>query len=134
MRVLLDTNVWFAALRLETGFCAVLYRECILKHQIILSEYILKELRPHLVEKARLSSSKLDELFTILRSSCVMVEPQELPGDSCRDINDVPILGTAMAGRAEVIVTGDKDLLTIRKFRDTLIMSPREFHTQFMTR
>ena len=37
------------------------------------------------------------------------------------------MLATAIAGKADVIVTGDEDLLVLKKFRGIKILSPRQF-------
>jgi predicted nucleic acid-binding protein len=52
---------------------------------------------------------------------------------SCRDPDDLPVLGTAVAGNANVLVTGDDDLLTLREFQGMAILSPREFHDRYLT-
>ena len=41
--------------------------------------------------------------------------------------DDDAILGTAVAGNADCIVTGDSDLLVLDRFRDVDIISPSEF-------
>jgi predicted nucleic acid-binding protein len=45
----------------------------------------------------------------------------------CRDADDDVVLGTAIAGRCDAIVTGDKDLLDLGGYRDIPIVSPRAF-------
>ena len=45
----------------------------------------------------------------------------------CRDPDDDAILGTAVAGNADCIVTGDSDLLVLERFQDVDIISPSEF-------
>lgn len=118
--------------QLEHGFCANLFRECVLKHELILSEHILTELRRHLAGKTRLTTEKLDQIGQTLRATCVMVEPAPLPADSCRDADDVAILGSAIAGKADAVVTGDKDLLILKTFQSIPILTPREFHNRFV--
>jgi predicted nucleic acid-binding protein len=48
--------------------------------------------------------------------------------DACRDPDDLPVLGTSVAGQADYLVTGDQDLLTLRSFHGVAIVSPREFY------
>jgi len=48
-------------------------------------------------------------------------------GPACRDPNDDHVIATALAIRAEVIVTGDKDLLTLSRFQTVRIITAREF-------
>jgi putative PIN family toxin of toxin-antitoxin system len=45
----------------------------------------------------------------------------------CRDPKDNPVLECAVAGNADCIVTGDKDLLSLKSFRKISILTPREF-------
>jgi len=37
------------------------------------------------------------------------------------------VLATALAGKADMIVTGDEDLLVLKEFRGIRILSPRQF-------
>lgn len=45
----------------------------------------------------------------------------------CRDPRDNKILDTAQQGKADFIVTGDKDLLILKNFHDTEIIPPKSF-------
>ena len=45
----------------------------------------------------------------------------------CRDAEDDPILGTAVAARCDLLVTGDKDLLELGDYQTIPIVSPRGF-------
>ena len=56
-----------------------------------------------------------------------IVEPVTFETQICRDPDDDAILGTAVAGDATCIVTGDSDLLIIERFGDVDIVSPSEF-------
>lgn len=53
--------------------------------------------------------------------------PAAVEPGSCRDASDEIVLGAAVAGRAHVIVSGDKDLLTLGRFHSVRIVTPREF-------
>jgi predicted nucleic acid-binding protein len=55
-----------------------------------------------------------------------MVKPEPLPKRVCRDPDDDVVLATAVAGRADFIVTGDDDLLVLKRFRGIRILSPRQ--------
>lgn len=56
-----------------------------------------------------------------------MIDPVPLSPDICRDPEDVKILGLAVAGSANYIVTGDKDLLVLKEFQGIPILNPRAF-------
>lgn len=48
---------------------------------------------------------------------------------ACRDADDDKILETALAGRAECIVSGDQDLLMLHPFQGIAIVTPAAFRT-----
>ncbi|HLY26796.1 MAG TPA: putative toxin-antitoxin system toxin component, PIN family [Aggregatilineales bacterium] len=56
-----------------------------------------------------------------------IVAPVELPTDVVRDPKDVAVLACALGGNAQYIVTGDDDLLTLKKYRNISIVSPTQF-------
>ncbi|MFN4218356.1 MAG: putative toxin-antitoxin system toxin component, PIN family [Candidatus Bipolaricaulia bacterium] len=58
-----------------------------------------------------------------------VVPPVQLDHTVCRDPDDDVILGTALAGNAVCIVTGDKDLLVLRRYGSVDIVSPAQFST-----
>jgi putative PIN family toxin of toxin-antitoxin system len=51
-------------------------------------------------------------------------------GAACRDPNDDHVIATALAVKADAIVTGDKDLLTLGQFRAVRIVTARDFLTE----
>jgi uncharacterized protein len=126
MRLVLDTNVLIAAL-ITRGVCADLLEHCVLRHTIISSEVILSELRKHLAGKFKYSAEEADEAVDLLRSQMEIVVPRELEEPVCRDRDDDWILGTAIAGDVECIVTGDKDILIIGHYRGIETVSPSDF-------
>ena len=58
---------------------------------------------------------------------CEFIEPARLRERVCRDKDDDVVLATALAGKADVIVTGDDDLPALKAFRGIRILSPRRF-------
>ena len=61
------------------------------------------------------------------RETSEVVEPATFDRQICRDPDDDAILGTAVAGNADCIVTGDSDLLVLERFQGVDIVSPSEF-------
>ena len=58
-------------------------------------------------------------------ASCVGVEGGVF--GICRDPKDGMIVGCAVNSRAKIIVSGDRDLLVLGKYRSVRILSPREY-------
>ena len=125
MRVVLDTNVFIAAV-VADGLCRDLVRVRLLPHTLIISEPLLHELRTILRAKFAVDPVELP-LLAQLNEEAEIVTPAELRGGVCRDEDDDVVLATALAGKEDVIVTGDEDLLVLKKFRGIEILSPRQF-------
>jgi len=127
MKVVLDTNVLLAAFGTR-GLCEALLEVCLESHEIVISDHILTELRKHLVGKFKMPTRQADEIVSFLRAHSTLVKPTKLSKNACRDSDDIPVLGTAVAGGAESLVTGDDDLLSLKHFQQISILSPRAFY------
>jgi putative PIN family toxin of toxin-antitoxin system len=132
MRVLLDSNVLIAAL-ITQGVCADLFDHCVRQHQIVASQFILKEVEGHLRKKFRFSEAEVYEAMDLLQGVIHLIEPVSLKEPICRDLNDDIILATSLAGNVDCIVSGDKDLTDLGNFEGIPIFKPSEF-TAFETR
>ena len=126
MRIVLDTNVFVAAYATH-GLCQSILELCLDRHDIFVSRGLLVEIRRNLVKKIRLPASVAEEIVRFITSKSALVEPDVHEPNACRDPDDVLILGTATAARADFIVTGDQDLLVLKKFRGIAIASPTTF-------
>ena len=125
MRIVFDTNVLFAAF-VTYGACAGLYEECLLGGQIVVSRFILEELREKLLTKAKLSLMEVKDVINAVSADAEVLEPQPLTIPVCRDADDDWILAAALAGKADALVTGDKDLLVLKRYEGIPILAPRD--------
>ena len=126
-RVVTDTNVLVSAVLSPGGASDRLVVHVNNRHTIILCEAILDELLNTLINKFRYSFALAYELIEGLREIAEIVEPATFDTQICRDPDDDAILGTAIAGNADCIVTGDNDLLVLERFQGVDIISPSEF-------
>lgn len=126
MRVIIDSNVAIAAVA-SHGLCKVLLEQCLEQHQIILCEGIIGEIGRKLESKLRVPAPVIAEYLRVLRSNAEMHEPETVPEAACRDRDDLMILGLVSPGRADVVVTGDKDLLLLGAYKAAQIVTPRAF-------
>ena len=126
MRVVLDSNVVIAALAAR-GLCTDVFEYCLFEHSLILSDALLHEIYHNLCKKIKISSLKAEQVRQFLITKAEIVKAAVLSPDACRDPDDIMVLGTAVAGNADVIVTGDDDLLILKKIYEIPILSPRGF-------
>jgi len=98
-----------------------------MQHQLFASQYILDELARKLTGKFHFPVSAVRSVVRYLGSVAKKVEPEFLPPHTCRDPNDIPVLGTAAAARADLLITVDKDLLILAEFRGIPIIKPGQF-------
>ena len=125
MRIVFDTNVLFSAF-VAHGVCAGLYEECLQRAQIVVSQDILGELHEKLLTKARLTMEETREVIRAVRADAEIVKATPLPEPVCRDPDDDLILAAALAAKADALVTGDRDLLVLKRFKGIPILTPRE--------
>ena len=126
MRVFLDTNVLVAAFATR-GLCADVMRVVLAEHQLITGEMVLTELRTALVRRIKLPQATVDDIVTLLRDQELVPKPHKPSELPIRDPDDRWILASATAGRADVLVTGDRDLLDIADKAPFPILDPRGF-------
>ena len=124
MKVYLDTNVLVSAFATR-GLCADILNTVLAEHQLIAGEAVLSEVRRVLRQKIRLSAGTVAEVEALLRQQATIVPAAPRLAIKIRDMDDLPILSEAVAGGAEVLVTGDRDLLDIAARAPLPIMTPR---------
>ena len=127
MRVVLDTNVLLAGFATR-GLCEALLTLVYRDHIVILSEHILDEVSRHFSGKFKATKAQAEGVVAFLRSSSEIVEPAVVPRGTLRDKDDLPVLGTAVAGAAACLVTGDQELLSLGRYQRVDILSPRAFY------
>ena len=132
MRVVLDTNVIIAAFAAR-GLCADVFEVCLESHRIVMSGHILSEIERNLIKKIHLPRSTVQDVVDYLSDVTEIVAPENLDQSVCKDKNDIPVIGTAVAGKARFIITGDNELLALKKFRKISIVSPRDFWSYLKT-
>lgn len=133
VRVVLDTNVLLAAF-FTHGLCETIL-DALIEHdniRIVVSEFILGEFTEHATGKFRAPKTDVGHAVKFIRHHAETVKPASLAADACRDPDDVHVLGTAIAGHAATLVTGDKDLLTLQRFQGVSILSPRQFYDHLL--
>ncbi len=126
MRVFLDTNVLVSALATR-GLCADVLRHVMAEHDLLVGEVVLDELRRVLKSKLRVPAALAGDIEELLRDYEVVPKPTRAAAVKLRDPADRWILASALAGHADVLVTGDRDLLDVADDLPLPVVDPRGF-------
>ena len=131
MIVVPDTNVLIAAL-VAKGLCTEVITHLIRERSLVTSIALLDELDDKLRAKFKVTPA-VNSFLKLLRQEIRIVEPVVLPRQICRDADDDVVLGTAVAANADLIVTGDADLLVLVSYGKTAIITPRQYVERMMS-
>jgi uncharacterized protein len=135
MRVLIDTNILISYLLtpkksgpiqdiVEAGFLG--------EFTLIVPEDLLEELAGKVKGKkylvGRITQEDLEEFSSLLEEVSELIPgiKSAIPAVT-RDPKDDYLLAYALVGQADYLVTGDKDLLTLKEVEQTKIITAREF-------
>lgn len=133
MRVFLDSNVMVSALATR-GLCVDVFRLVLAEHELVLGEVVRLEVRRILKTKFKVSADAMAAIETLLEDIPTVPKPARiLAHPVVRDSADAWILASAVAGGADVLVTGDQDLLVLADEAPLPILSPRAFWEQCRT-
>jgi putative PIN family toxin of toxin-antitoxin system len=110
VRIVLDINVLIAAFATR-GLCEDVLRTVLAEHELVVSEFILGELERVLREKLKMPSPRVRAVTDFIRRTSLVVEPTDPSNWPENDPDDQWIVATAMIGDAQLLVSGDRDLL-----------------------
>lgn len=127
-RVVVDTNIFVSAFIWGGNPKKIVKRWLKGKFILLLSPFLLSEIVLRL-RRFGFTPDDLRKLRHILETNSLKFRPKRKT-NLCRDKKDNQILDLCLVGRADYLVTGDKDLLAIKKFRSTEIVSARKFLTK----
>ncbi len=125
MRVFLDTNVLVGAF-VTRGLCADVLELVLTEHELVVGEAVLAELKRVLIEKLAAEFSLVKRTERLLRQQSVVPHPATHLSLGLCDPDDEWIVASAVAGQADVLVTGDADRLEAQDRMPILVVSPRE--------
>jgi len=130
MRIVLDTNVVVSGLLWDGAPKRLLRTGNLEGVELFTSAPLLVELRGTLSKskfgpKVDASGSSVDQLVDLYSKLAAVVEPALVPR-LAPDPDDDVVIGTALAAKADFLVTGDRALLSIVKHESVRIVSVRK--------
>lgn len=129
LRILLDTNIYVSAI-LFKGKPRLVLQELVDERVLAFtSNEILKELEDTLAKpKFKLNNDFVQIVLSEIRDITKLISISPLNSYlELRDRNDYHILEAAYSAKVDFLVTGDKDLLSLKNIPDFKIVSPEEF-------
>jgi len=130
IKAVLDTVVFVRALINPHGPSGKIIKK-IEKFDIVTSPPIIKEVlevlfRSSLQKKFRLSQLvDIEEILEVIKQASVVKPKEKIK--ICRDPKDNKFLECALAGKADYIISEDKDLLVLKKYKETKIINTKTF-------
>ena len=122
-RVVVDTNVLVSAL-IAKGKPLALVQRLLDKHTVVLSSQILAELADVLSrDKFTITKAQIDWFISLLLRKSTIISASGNLKIILEDPDDNIVLLTAINGKANYIVRGDKHLLTLKKFEGIEIVT-----------
>jgi putative PIN family toxin of toxin-antitoxin system len=130
VKVVFDTNVWLSIFMkkiLTDEFSQAKQELTIYVSKEILLEISKVLLYTKIAEILRKASLNEKDILRAIEANSIIVKPKLKLQIIDDDVEDNKILECALASGADIIVSGDKHLLKLGKFRKTRIQTPREF-------
>ena len=128
IRVVVDTNIWISFLIGKTiaGLSNAIINNSV---QILFSEELFDELievlnRPKF--KKYFSTEDIYELVSLINTKVEWIKITNHFND-CRDPKDNFLLDLIVSGKADYLVTGDDDLITLNPYKNVNILHYRDF-------
>lgn len=133
MRVVLDTNVLVSTLLFYNSDIAGAARLALDHHDVLASHDTMQELK-RVLQKPKLhkyaDTEKLAAFFLSYERITIHTEIL-IPVTMSRDPKDDKFLEVALNGGADLLITGDQDLLVLHPFHSTAIITPTEFLSRY---
>jgi putative PIN family toxin of toxin-antitoxin system len=129
LRLVIDTNVLVSHLLLPASIPAQAVRIAVRRDLVLVSEEFIRELAAVLFRPKfdRYVSPEDRRTFLLLLGRIAEPVPTPERIAACRDPKDDMILALAASGQAGLLLTGDRDLLDLKNFRSTQIISPAQY-------
>jgi putative PIN family toxin of toxin-antitoxin system len=127
MRAVVDTNVFISGLFWGGRPRRVMDLAAAGRFHALTSAELLLELEDVLTEDFEVPQERVDLVLRDVLSYAEMIVPSEETSIAVRDVDDVKVIACAIAGRADCIITGDRDLLSLGEIQGISVLTPEEF-------
>ena len=126
MIVVLDSGIWISAFQFGGTPQAAL--DSVFSDQTVaICDQIVAEVRATLVRKFSWKDEEVLAILTEYISDGIRVEVKGAVQGACRDPKDDMVFECAVQSDAQIIVSGDNDLLSVKTYRGIRVLTARQF-------
>ena len=126
MKILFDTNVLISAF-MASGSCYDVIDNSIHGHELYCTPSIINEFRKVFKDDFHYPEEVINQFIRFIDKFFIKGDAASAIDNVCRDADDNQILADALANGIEILITGDKDLLDLKRYKGVKIISPREY-------
>jgi putative PIN family toxin of toxin-antitoxin system len=127
VKLVFDTNIYISAFVIPGSKAEKALLKVLEEDTLLISKDIINETLSVLSTKFHHDMEALSHLAVYLSEVAQMVEPVEIKLSVLKDEPDNRILECAISGKADAIVTGDKEMIILKEFKGIRIMSLKEY-------
>lgn len=129
---MLDTNILVSMIIFPSQMFLEMLATITKYHKLVLSSYVLNELSDVVMRKFPKRKEAFKKFLATIPYE-IFVTPQDMDMDlfEIRDTMDYPVLYSAIVAKADVLITGDKDILTVEHIDRSEILTARNFVAKF---
>lgn len=128
IKAVLDTNILISSFFWKGPSRHIVDLAITNKIKSVTSPEILEEVEAVLYEDfPQVPYTKIEEIMRDILSYSQLIIPRRFTVKRLRDIKDTKIIACALSAKADYIVTGDKDLLVLKKYESTKILTSKAF-------
>lgn len=128
-KVVLDTNIYISAILFGGHPEEILNLARLGFISIFISPHLIQEIKKVLREKFQWSEKQIQETIDTIQNFAYLIEPKTKISKIKEDKADNRVLECALTSKANYIVSGDRHLLVLKRFRQIKILSPFDFLT-----
>lgn len=132
MRIMLDTNVLLSSILFPNKRFSQMLEYISQNHRLVLSSFVIEELSAVTKRKFPEKQKVIDRFLTDLSYEYVYT-PHRMKGGlfEIRDPNDYPVLYTAIIENIDILITGDKDFISLI-IKKPQILTPSDFISKYL--
>jgi putative PIN family toxin of toxin-antitoxin system len=128
MKVVLDSNIFVSSFFWKGNPRKVFDRVTNGLDELYTTNEILQEIAAVMSRKKfDVETNEIDDYIGIIESYSIKLFPQDKAEEISRDKDDNKILGCGIEGNVDFIITGDDDLLVLKRYKNIRIVKPKEY-------